>query len=206
MKHMELKYASLQDDIREKEIVIKYRKTEDNVADFLTKGLKNETFSRDRELAGVVKYKDQVSDARRVRITGKQMVALIFIAQISGVGAIMPDVEFLSYCWLLGLGVLMMMMGFVRVVLKCLWNTPCRMMIESTVSSWDYLMEMLKISTYAESKWIYLCNTGERFHTHRGCNHVTDKTNRQELKSGVKHIRMCDHCRRLGWDSENVHI
>ena len=206
MKHMSLKYASLQDDIRDKEIVLKYRKSEENVADFLTKGVKNETFSRDRELAGVVKYKEQTSSSCKVSVTGRKLVAMIMISQFGKVGAVALDVEFLGFCWLLGLGVSVMMLTIARVLLKCVWTTPCRRMISSTVTLWDYLMDMVKITTHTDGRRIYLCKHGERFHVNRSCTYVTDKSNRMELKSGVKHIRMCENCQRLGWDAEDFDI
>ncbi len=98
MKHMALKHASLQDDIRDKEIVLKYRKSEESVVDFLAKGMKNETFSRDRELAEVVKYEEQTSSNNKVSVTGRKLVAMIVISQFGKVGAVALDDEFIGSC------------------------------------------------------------------------------------------------------------
>ena len=54
VKHINIKYHFIRERVNNKEIVLKYCRTDDMIADILTKGLGKIKFQKLREMAGVV--------------------------------------------------------------------------------------------------------------------------------------------------------
>ena len=58
-KHIAIKYHFIRDQVKNGEIEVKYCKTEDMVADMMTKGLYGERFGKLRKLAGLAEMIDE---------------------------------------------------------------------------------------------------------------------------------------------------
>ena len=148
MKYIQLKYAGLQDDLRDGTFVMEYTKTEDNTADFLTKSLKNDSFSKHRESAGIVKYEKKIGSFA-LRSAGRKLVGCILVLQLSGADALVMnmDVDFMIHCWMFGLGAYISILAMIWAMLKFLWLTPCRHVLRSVVKMWDLMLKNFQIKT-----------------------------------------------------------
>jgi hypothetical protein len=54
-KHIDTRFYYLWDSITNKEVEVKYVKTQDHVADIFTKPLKNDVFAKLRDMLGVIR-------------------------------------------------------------------------------------------------------------------------------------------------------
>lgn len=57
-KHIDIKFHFIRDLVREKEIVVEYCQTEDQVTDIFTKPLKTEPFLKLKNMLGMIKFED----------------------------------------------------------------------------------------------------------------------------------------------------
>ena len=60
-KHIAIKYHFIRDEVKKGKIDVRYCKTEDMIANMLTKGLYAEQFMKLREMAGVKNYTNNLT-------------------------------------------------------------------------------------------------------------------------------------------------
>ena len=182
--------------------MMEYTKTENSAANFLTKILKGDVFSKHRESASIVTYmKKQSRDyATRTAATQEEQ-------QLSAANALLMnlDLDFMFYCWIFGLGVCISIMTMIRVALKFLWLTPCRHVLQVAVRMWDWLMKNVHIKTDNHHDRIFICKYGEKFYSSARYKHVIDASI-GELKSTVQRLEICMllTAKQLGWDDASV--
>jgi hypothetical protein len=200
MKHLQLKCTSLQDDLRNELVTMKYVRAEDNTADFLTKGLKVATFVKHREKAGVKEYTDvEPPEVRTVTTplpTTKLLTAGILALQVGSVQAMEFDAEFLLYCWLLFFGVLFQFLFVMWLLTKLIWLS-CGQRGNCMTRAWDRFVRkfLMEESLALKLEHVYTTRTGERAHLSM-CHHVVDARDHTRLRSGVHVWEICSQCRK----------
>ncbi len=199
MKHLQLKCTSLQDDLRDEVVVMKYVKAEDNTADFLTKGLKTADFLKHRQTVGVCECPEPEQDHKRVTTPAScaQIAAASILAvQVQGAQAMSKDVEFLMYCWLLSCGVLLLMLVITWLAVRCLWLV-CGRRPNHITRTWDGFIRtfMIESDMKFEVKYMYTTKTGDKAHFTK-CSYVVDSSDSSRVRPNVHVWEICSQCRK----------
>ncbi len=163
---------------------------EENGADFLTKGLKGDTFCAHRDRAGIRDFGEvcEVQELRAVQVqrsAGRKLLMNLFALQVYKAEASSLDVDFMIHCWLLGFGLTTVVVFAMWLILKIMWATHVRRPI-STIRLWGKFVQQFTLEPQVAGKRIHLTEYGHAFRTARSCHYVTDASDRFQLKSGVK--------------------